>query len=493
MTFANPIPAPFKVPIAEASGRLAAGWTGGITGTLSGGTLTWTGTLTGDWTRTAVNASGYEVVQREETGNFTAKLGAIHIVTATATVTDPTPANGEGYMVLVRNGTTTIGVTPYAAPAILYRVFHSGSWRTDVLAIQGASASFGALTATTLALSGVFTSTANVDSSHLCQVINQSAGTSALAGLEIQNNNGSGGRVRVQAYGSGLTSSVFGTVAGNYMSIVALGASTNGLMIGCQSIDRPIIFGINTTEVARLTGGTLSSDRLDIKYTTAATSPSSASATFAGGIYVAKEILAAAVAATTTAGAMVRESVMDGWSSFTAGIFGWFNRRIFQQYASVTHTGAVTSQSLFSATARGTRTLPANFFKQGTTIRVRTMGVLTTDGAAGNATMDLKFGSTTVRSTGSFAMDNGITNGLWRVECEITCYTTGATGTVHLCFAFEHQQNVSGDSPWHVVPQTTSSTVTIDTTAAQTIDLQWTATDGGTSITCSCAAIDHMI
>lgn len=114
-----------------------------------------------------------------------------------------------------------------------------------------------AITCTTLTATGAFTSTVNADTSHLCQVINQSAGTSALAALELQNNSGSGCRFRFSDYSSGLTATAFGITLGGYVSTVALGASCNGLIIGCQSIDKPIIFGINTAEVGRWTSAGL--------------------------------------------------------------------------------------------------------------------------------------------------------------------------------------------------------------------------------------------
>lgn len=52
---------------------------------------------------------------------------------ANSTYTDPTPVEGKGYWVLVRNGTATINSVAYSvAGTIVYRVFHSGAWATYI-------------------------------------------------------------------------------------------------------------------------------------------------------------------------------------------------------------------------------------------------------------------------------------------------------------------------------------------------------------------------
>jgi lysophospholipase L1-like esterase len=55
-------------------------------------------------------------------------------VVASATITDPvSPVEGKGYSVAVVNGTATVGGTGYSvAGTIIERVYHSGSWRTEV-------------------------------------------------------------------------------------------------------------------------------------------------------------------------------------------------------------------------------------------------------------------------------------------------------------------------------------------------------------------------
>lgn len=59
----------------------------------------------------------------------TADLNKYYINVASATYTDPTPTEGKGFTVFVRNGTATVGGSAYAvAGTTIYRVYHSGAW-----------------------------------------------------------------------------------------------------------------------------------------------------------------------------------------------------------------------------------------------------------------------------------------------------------------------------------------------------------------------------
>jgi hypothetical protein len=64
--------------------------------------------------------------------NTTASNDTNYSVVANATFTDPTPAEGKGYMVTVINGTSTIGGVGYTVGQKVFRHFHSGSWRTFI-------------------------------------------------------------------------------------------------------------------------------------------------------------------------------------------------------------------------------------------------------------------------------------------------------------------------------------------------------------------------
>ena len=71
-------------------------------------------------------SGGYTVVS----SNTTAVNDTNYTVVANATFTDPSPTEGKGYVVYVRNGIATIGGTGYAVGSLVFRVFHSGGWST---------------------------------------------------------------------------------------------------------------------------------------------------------------------------------------------------------------------------------------------------------------------------------------------------------------------------------------------------------------------------
>ena len=60
--------------------------------------------------------------------NTTALNDRNYTVVANATFTDPTPVEGKGFKVFVRNGTAVIGGTSYTVGSEIIRIFHSGSW-----------------------------------------------------------------------------------------------------------------------------------------------------------------------------------------------------------------------------------------------------------------------------------------------------------------------------------------------------------------------------
>lgn len=61
--------------------------------------------------------------------NQTAANDQYYVNVASATYTDPSPVEGKGFVVFVRNGTATVGGTGYGtAGTLVYRIFHSGAW-----------------------------------------------------------------------------------------------------------------------------------------------------------------------------------------------------------------------------------------------------------------------------------------------------------------------------------------------------------------------------
>jgi hypothetical protein len=86
-------------------------------------------TLAPSWATPASGGSTWTVVST----NQTAVNDGQYTVVANSTFTNPSPVEGKGYWVLVRNGTATINSVGYSVPGtIIYTVFHSGSWATYI-------------------------------------------------------------------------------------------------------------------------------------------------------------------------------------------------------------------------------------------------------------------------------------------------------------------------------------------------------------------------
>jgi hypothetical protein len=83
------------------------------------------GTNTGDQ-----DLSGLQAKSVVQNASFTAITDSVNVVVATATATDPvTPVEGKGFIVIVRNGTATVGGAAYSvAGTIIRRIYHSGAY-----------------------------------------------------------------------------------------------------------------------------------------------------------------------------------------------------------------------------------------------------------------------------------------------------------------------------------------------------------------------------
>lgn len=132
--------------------------------------------------------------------------------------------------------------------------------------------------------------------------------------------------------------------------------------------------------------------------------------------------------------------------------------------------GNTTTETSLVGTGSGSMTLPANTLKAGTTIRVKMKGYVS--GVNGDtSTLKIKLGSTELAtSTGTWQTLTGVG---FDFEFDLTCRTTGATGTV----IGQGRSLIAGGQGFATVTMralTMSTTKTIDTTASQTIDLTYT-------------------
>ena len=137
----------------------------------------------------------------------------------------------------------------------------------------------------------------------------------------------------------------------------------------------------------------------------------------------------------------------------------------FTQTATATVANTVTETTLIS-TGVGSVTLPATFLVAGRTVRLVIRGIMTATGAD---TLDLKvkLGGTTLVSTGAIT-PAAMTDEGWEVAVDITCRTTGATGTV-----FAQGMAIIDNVTYNMAATTTT---TVDTTGTLAVDV--TATWG---------------
>jgi hypothetical protein len=101
-------------------------------------------------------------IQQYKTANFTAEYGVYYVVNASATITDPTPVDGYGYIFYVLRGTVTAGGLNYAPTSLVYRYYSFGAWITkdvsnlteisDINTALGNRVQVGVNNSTTLAL-----------------------------------------------------------------------------------------------------------------------------------------------------------------------------------------------------------------------------------------------------------------------------------------------------------------------------------------------------
>lgn len=95
----------------------------------------------------------------------------------------------------------------------------------------------------------------------------------------------------LHSYGSlNATSNLFGQSIQNAIVFIANGASLSRFMIGTNAQDVPLHFGINNTELVRLSGATLSTQYMQVFLTTEASSATTGALRVDGGVGIAKKL-----------------------------------------------------------------------------------------------------------------------------------------------------------------------------------------------------------
>lgn len=192
-------------------------------------------------------------------------------------------------------------------------------------------------------------------------------------------------------------------------------------------------------------------------------------------------------APTTTNGTIWNDSTQKTLGSYENGLIIYKSGYMYSAAATVV-TAGTGANSLLSATAVGTLTLPANFLLPGKVIHIRVMGSITTTGSPGTVTMTAALGGTAV-CTNSGA-PNTPTASLAGVDVTVdifmTCQTAGSSGTVYAngFWAFQGGAN-------NMI--TSAAPTTINTTTTQAITLSSTNSVGGGSVLTISTAIVEVI
>lgn len=158
---------------------------------------------------------------------------------------------------------------------------------------------------------------------------------------------------------------------------------------------------------------------------------------------------------------------------------------IFTQTAISTDVTNTTTATTILTTGTGTKQLQANFFTVGKTLRLTIKGRISS-AVAETGTIDIKLDSTTIVSTGSVTLSS-FSNNEFEITVYITCYTTGASGTV----AAIGQMSIANPGVGSLqVGFSNSAAQTLDTTTSYLIDAKMTwgstsSSDHLTSQTCS--------
>ncbi len=172
---------------------------------------------------------------------------------------------------------------------------------------------------------------------------------------------------------------------------------------------------------------------------------------------------------------------LDELAARTTTLEDGSNKDLFTQTANATVANTVSETTLFG-NGQGSLTLPVNYLTVGRTIKIVAEGFYSSALVAGTIIFRVKLGSTTFLATASITAVNSVTNDLWKLEAELTCRTTGGSGSVI-------GQGVLTLSTTTIlaasVQLVATSASTIDTTATQAVNVtvQWGTADAANTIT----------
>lgn len=153
---------------------------------------------------------------------------------------------------------------------------------------------------------------------------------------------------------------------------------------------------------------------------------------------------------------------------------------LFSQTANATAANTAAETSL-STSGLGTRTIPANYLRAGSVVRVQAAGVIADTGAP-TIQFRLKIGATTYLDFGAGTLGAFIGTHGWTFDGMVTIRTAGAGGTA-LGNGLVYVSTAGNPD----IDTTNTVPVAIDTTAALAVDftVQWGTANPANTITCT--------
>lgn len=202
-------------------------------------------------------------------------------------------------------------------------------------------------------------------------------------------------------------------------------------------------------------------------------------------------IPAGAAHSSQTEGNIWNDSTQKAIQTYVDGVKQTQTTCLFTATADADVAGGVegTTETSLIGTGVGTLTLPANFLVAGKTIRVTVRGYVTTAATSNTCTFRAKLGSVAVITSAASAPTTGQSNRSWFATFDMTCRTTGATGTVYGQGSIVNLIGTSFTSiaTTKMLEFSSTSAAVVDTTSSNAIDFTlqlggtnadtWTSTD----------------
>lgn len=195
---------------------------------------------------------------------------------------------------------------------------------------------------------------------------------------------------------------------------------------------------------------------------------------------------AAAAPGSPIDGQLHNDSTQKALVAYVAGVKQPLVGCIFTGTADAS-VGNTTTDTSIMPTGVGTKTLPANFWVVGKTLRLTFKGKMSRGTTSVTRQYTLLLGATTIKSATTSAATTALTDDYWFFDCLITCRSVGVTGTV---YAQMRHFGYAASDPVLVG----TATVTIDTTASAAIDykFKWSANDASNNMVLTNCTIEAL-